>query len=54
MALDLTPLKPESSASIAQNQDGSEHLDATARFTNVWSKETGSWKLIRVISYDHL
>lgn len=37
----------------SQNPDGSEHLDATARFTDVWSKETGSWKLVRVISYDH-
>jgi ketosteroid isomerase-like protein len=34
-------------------QDGSEQLDSTAGFTNVWSKETGSWKLVRVISYDH-
>jgi Domain of unknown function (DUF4440) len=33
--------------------DGSEHLDATARFTSIWSKGTGSWKLVRVISYDH-
>jgi ketosteroid isomerase-like protein len=33
--------------------DGSEHLDATAQFTCVWSKESGSWKLVRVISYDH-
>jgi ketosteroid isomerase-like protein len=33
--------------------DGSEHLDATARFTNVWSKKSGSWKLVRVISFDH-
>jgi ketosteroid isomerase-like protein len=38
---------------FSQNRDGSEHLDATARFTNVWSKETGAWKLVRVISYDH-
>ncbi len=37
----------------SQNQDGSEHLDASARFTNVWSKQTGSWRLVRVISYDH-
>lgn len=37
----------------SQGSDGSEHLDATARFTNVWSKETGSWKLVRIISYDH-
>ncbi|MGA3324018.1 MAG: nuclear transport factor 2 family protein [Terriglobia bacterium] len=37
----------------SRRRDGSEHLDATAQFTNVWSKETGSWKLVRVISYDH-
>ena len=33
--------------------DGQEHLDATARFTDVWSKASGQWKLVRVISYDH-
>jgi len=33
--------------------DGQEHLEATARFTNVWSKASGTWKLVRVISYDH-
>jgi ketosteroid isomerase-like protein len=33
--------------------DGQEHLDATARFTNVWSKASGQWKLVRVISFDH-
>jgi len=33
--------------------DGSEHLDATALFTDVWSKTSGDWKLVRVISYDH-
>ncbi|MDV6331074.1 nuclear transport factor 2 family protein [Asticcacaulis sp. 201] len=33
--------------------DGSEHLDATARFTMVWSKKSGNWQLLRVISYDH-
>jgi hypothetical protein len=37
----------------SRQRDGSEHLDATAQFTNVWSKETGSWKVVRVISYDH-
>jgi len=37
----------------SRGQDGQEHLDATARFTNVWSKEGGTWKLVRVISYDH-
>ena len=33
--------------------DGSEHLDATAQFAEVWSKDSGSWKLVRIISYDH-
>jgi len=37
----------------ARQPDGSEHLDATARFTEVWTKASGSWKLVRVISYDH-
>ena len=37
----------------SKQPDGSEHLDATARFTNVWSKQSGSWKLVRVISFDH-
>jgi ketosteroid isomerase-like protein len=37
----------------SQGADGQEHLDATARFTNIWSKESGSWKLVRAISYDH-
>jgi len=37
----------------ARQPDGTEHLDATARFTEVWSKASGSWKLVRVISYDH-
>ena len=33
--------------------DGLEHLEATARFTNVWSKSSGIWKLVRIVSYDH-
>jgi ketosteroid isomerase-like protein len=37
----------------SRGPNGQEHLDATARFTNVWSKESGTWKLVRVISYDH-
>jgi ketosteroid isomerase-like protein len=37
----------------SKQPDGTEHLDATAEFTMVWSKESGSWKLTRVISYDH-
>lgn len=37
----------------AKQKEGTEHLDATARFTEIWSKASGSWKLVRVISYDH-
>jgi ketosteroid isomerase-like protein len=37
----------------SRRPDGTEHLDATAQFTNVWSKESGSWKIVRAISYDH-
>lgn len=37
----------------SRDHDGQEHLDATARITNVWSKQSGTWKLVRVISYDH-
>ena len=37
----------------SRGKDGQERLDATARFTNIWSKESGAWKLVRVISYDH-
>jgi ketosteroid isomerase-like protein len=36
-----------------KQQDGTEHLDATAKFTEIWTKASGSWKLVRVISYDH-
>lgn len=36
----------------SRSKDGQEHLDATARFTNIWSKESGTWKLVRVISYE--
>jgi len=37
----------------SRRKDGTEHLDATAEFTSIWSKESGSWKLVRIISYDH-
>lgn len=37
----------------ARQKDGTERIDATARFTEVWSKASGSWKLVRIISYDH-
>lgn len=35
------------------NPDGTEHLDATARFTNIWTRQSGAWKLTRIISFDH-
>jgi len=38
---------------FAKQKDGTEHLDATAKFTEIWTKASGSWKLVRVISYDH-
>jgi ketosteroid isomerase-like protein len=37
----------------AKQKDGSERVDATSRFTEIWAKASGSWKLVRVISYDH-
>lgn len=37
----------------SRQPDGSERVDATAQFTNIWSKESGSWKLVLVISYNH-
>jgi hypothetical protein len=36
-----------------KQKDGTERLDATAKFTEIWTKASGSWKLVRVISYDH-
>lgn len=38
---------------FSRQTDGSEHLDATAQFTNVWTKASGQWKLVRIISFDH-
>jgi len=37
----------------SKQPDGSEHLDATAEFTNVWSKASGRWQIVRAISFDH-
>lgn len=37
----------------SKQKDGTEHLDASAKFTEIWTKASGSWKLVRVISYDH-
>lgn len=37
----------------AKQQDGTERVDATAKFTEIWTKASGTWKLVRVISYDH-
>jgi ketosteroid isomerase-like protein len=37
----------------ARQADGTEHLDATARFTTVWSKQSGAWQVVRTVSYDH-
>ncbi len=37
----------------SRQADGSEHLDATAQFVNIWRKEDGHWKLARAISFNH-
>jgi ketosteroid isomerase-like protein len=37
----------------AKQKDGTERLDATAKFAEIWTKATGTWKLVRVISYSH-
>ena len=37
----------------SKQPDGGEHLEATVRFTLVWSKKSGAWQLTRVVSYDH-
>jgi CubicO group peptidase (beta-lactamase class C family) len=33
--------------------EGSEHLDASPGFANVWKQTTDGWKLTRVLSYGH-
>jgi ketosteroid isomerase-like protein len=33
--------------------NGTEKLDASPKFMNIWKKEPDGWKLARVISYDH-
>ena len=30
-----------------------DRLTETARFTNVWKEENGTWRVARVLSYDH-
>lgn len=37
----------------AKEKDKPEYLTSTAVFTHVWLLENGSWKLKRVLSYDH-
>lgn len=34
-------------------EDGSQRLDATAKFIHIWTKKTGHWQLLRVVSFDH-
>ena len=36
-----------------KHADGSEQLDATPGFANVWKQTTDGWKLTRVLSYGH-
>lgn len=37
----------------AIEKDGRKYLTSTAKFTSVWLLEQGSWKLSRVLSFDH-
>lgn len=37
----------------SRQPDGGEHLDATVRFTLVWTKNDGTWRILRAVSYDH-
>lgn len=37
----------------AKEKDKLEYLSSTAIFTHVWLLENGTWKLKRVLSYDH-
>ncbi len=34
-------------------EGGRENLAEVAKFTHLWKKESGVWKLARVLSYDH-
>lgn len=34
-------------------KDGKSQLAEIAKFTHLWKKENGAWKLARVLSYDH-
>ena len=36
-----------------RGEGGTEKLDASPKFMNIWKKEPDGWKLARVISYDH-
>jgi ketosteroid isomerase-like protein len=38
---------------FARQPDGSERLDATAQFVNIWSKQSGTWKIVRAVSFNH-
>jgi len=34
-------------------ENGIEHKTGTAKFTHVWLLDDGTWKMARVLSYDH-
>ncbi len=37
----------------SRQADGSERLEATAQFVNIWSKQSGAWKIVRAVSFNH-
>ena len=38
---------------FVKNKGEKERLDGTFRFVHVWRKEHGTWKIARVVSFDH-
>ena len=38
---------------FVKNKGEKERLDGTFRFVHVWRKEDGTWKIARVVSFDH-
>jgi hypothetical protein len=46
-------LQSGSHAFYAEDQSAPRHKTSTAAFHHLWIKTNGSWKLKRVISYDH-
>jgi ketosteroid isomerase-like protein len=58
-SMEVYPIKGVGAVEIGVHQfystvpGGEEQLTATARFVHLWRQDKGSWKIARVISYDH-